>query len=436
VQITVVEATSQLGGKLRLGNVGGVSTDAGAESLLTRRPEALTLVDDVGWSGSVVHPATRGASLWLDGGMRPLPRHTMLGVPQDLNALASSGVLSTRALLRLPLDRLMRPTPFREGQTVDDIAIGAARVGREVVARLVEPLLGGVYAGHADDLSFAATLPELARETQVQGSLLQAAALLRRRQVDDRPVFATLTGGLGRLPEQVAAAAGAVVRLNTSVTGLLRRAGGWALELAGPTGPERVTADAVVLAVAAHDAAELLADTDPAAAADLAGIDYASVALISYLVPRAAVRRPLVGTGFLVPPAEDRIVKAATFASRKWQWVAEQAPLHEVIRCSVGRYGETHHLERDDADLAWAAWGELASATDIDGSPEASTVTRWPDALPQYRVGHVDRVARVLAAVRRHPGLAVCGAALEGVGIAACIASGQAAAQQATAPPP
>jgi protoporphyrinogen/coproporphyrinogen III oxidase len=435
--ITVVEAGDRLGGKLRSGRTGGISHDAGAESLLTRRREALALVEDAGLGADVVHPATSGASLWLDGALRPLPAGTVMGVPRDLSALAASGVLSLPGLLRVPLDRVMGPTPFRSGETVDDIAIGelvAARLGREVVDRLVEPLLGGVYAGHADDLSFAATLPDLARDTQVLGSVLAAAERVGARQQGEGPVFATVEGGLGRLPEAVATASGAQVRLGTTATALEASAAGWQVGVSDHDGQEVIHADAVVLSTAAGSTARLLWDVAPVAAAELAAIPYASVALVAFVVPRAALRRRLHGTGFLVPPSEDRVVKAATFASRKWEWVARQDPDVELIRCSVGRHGETHHLLQDDDDLAWAAWGDLASAVDIDGSPAALSVTRWDEALPQYEVGHLDRVARIQEDLAGHAGLAACGAALEGVGIAACVASAQAAAQRALQP--
>jgi oxygen-dependent protoporphyrinogen oxidase len=331
----------------------------------------------------------------------------------------------------------MSPTRFFQGETVDDIAVGdlvEARLGRPVVDRLVEPLLGGVYAGHAADLSFAATMPELARETQVQGSLLRAAQLVgARRDRAAGPVFASIDGGLGRLPAAVAEAAGATFRLRTQARELELTDAGWAVTTSSRRGRERLAADGVVVATPAMVSASLLAGVAPQAAAELASVEYASVGLVSFLIPAQVERHQLIGTGFLVPPAEDRVIKAATFASRKWDYVSDQVPGYDVIRCSVGRYGETHHLERDDDDLAWEAWGELSSALDLDGAPIAVTVTRWDSALPQYRVGHVDRVARIHAALADLPGLAVCGAALEGVGVAACVASAQAGAQRTVA---
>jgi len=433
VTITVVEAGDRIGGKLALHQVGGVTVDAGAESLLARRPEGVALLDELGLSDHVVHPAVEGASLWLDGVLRPLPRATLLGIPQDLTALAASGVLSVQGLLRVPLDRVLPATRF-DAET-DDVAIGsyvAARLGREVVDRLVEPLLGGVYAGHADQLSFAATLPQLARLAQIERSLLTAAE--QAKQLSGRqtgPVFASLRGGLGRLPAVLAEAAAAQVLLNTPASAVRRTStGGWAVETRGASAARELLADAVVVATPAPAAAALLSTVSPRAAFDLGEIEYASVALATFVLPREAVTEPLVGTGFLVPPAEDRVIKAATFASQKWGWLTDDHPDQVVVRCSVGRFGETAHLDRDDDDLAWAAWGELAAATGLSDAPMATSVTRWDDALPQYRVGHLHRVARIQETVGEHRGLAVCGAAFEGVGIPACIGSGQAAALQ------
>ncbi|MFZ0323015.1 MAG: protoporphyrinogen oxidase [Actinomycetes bacterium] len=433
VGITIVDAADRVGGKLALTEVGGITVDSGAESLLARRPEGMALLSELGLEGEIVHPALEGASLWLDGVLRPLPKATLLGIPQDLHALATSGVLSVQALLRVPLDRVLPTTSF--DATTDDVAIGfyvSQRLGRQVVDRLVEPLLGGVYAGHADELSFAATLPQLARLAQLDRSLLSAAQQVRHLGArQSGPVFASLHGGMGTLPARLVDAARADVRLRTSATAIRARSDGrWSVELCDVDGTREAVADAVIVAVPGPEAARLMREVSPRAARDLDAIEYASVALTTFVLPRASVVQPLVGTGFLVPPAERRVIKASTFASQKWGWIAAENPERVVVRCSVGRFGETEDLDRDDDDLAWSAWGELGAATGLSGAPEASVVTRWNHALPQYRVGHLQRVARLQEAVAEHSGLALCGAAYEGVGIPACIGSGQTAALQ------
>jgi oxygen-dependent protoporphyrinogen oxidase len=239
-------------------------------------------------------------------------------------------------------------------------------------------------------------------------------------------VFATLPGGLGTLPAAVAAAAGAQLRLGLPARRIERVDGGFRV-VAGPVpAPTELIADAVVVAVPAVKAAPLLAGLAPAAAAELAGIEYASIAIVTLAYRTGDIGRPLAGSGLLVPAVEGRAVKAVTYSSAKWPHLAG----HDltVLRASVGRHGEEHLLQRADADLVGLVAAEVAGLTGLPAGPVASRVSRWGGALPQYAVGHLDRVARIRAGVAGVPGLAVCGAAYEGVGVPACIRSGYAAA--------
>jgi oxygen-dependent protoporphyrinogen oxidase len=428
-QITVFEAAGRIGGKVTGSEVGGVVVDEGAESLLTRRPEAIDLVGELGLDNSLEAPATGGASVFVGGRLRRLPSHQLMGIPTDLRELDAGDLLSVPGLLRLPLDFVLPRTRI-DG----DVSLGefvTHRLGREVVDRLVEPLLGGVYAGHADDLSLDATLPQLGTAARMQPSLLHAARDLQRSgTATTAQPFASLRGGMWQLPLAIADAAGATIRTHTAVTALRRSPGGWQLTLGSGRGAQQAYADAVVVAVPAGPAAALLQRVAPAAAADLAQLEYASVALITYVLPRSATEHLPRGSGYLVPPSEARVVKAATFSTAKWGWLASQAPDRSVIRCSVGRFGETHDLQRDDAELGWVAFQELQAAVGPLGVPLATRVTRWDEALPQYRVGHLARVARIRAGVARHPALAVCGAAYDGVGIPASIGSAHSAVRE------
>lgn len=427
LRVTVLEAAAELGGKLRTSEIAGVPVDEGAEAFLARRPEAVELARSVGLGEELVVPATSSAGLWTRGQLRPLPTGTALGVPTDLVSVARSGVLSRRGLARLGLDRALPGRPRRE-----DVAVGryvGSRLGREVVDRLVDPLLGGVYAGRADLLSLHATIPALVPVARRGGSLLAgAAAAARAADPYAGPVFSTLPGGLARLAEAVAAASTADVRRSTTVRELTPGPdGGWLLTTGSARAPERLAADAVVLALPAAPAARLLAPVVPAAAAELASIDYASVAIVTLAYADAP---PLPGSGFLVPATDGRLTKAATFSSTKWAHVAAAGRGTTIVRCSVGRYGEPADLRCDDVELVTTVATELREAVGLVGQPVASRVTRWGGALPQYAVGHLDRVARIRSAVADLPGLVVCGAAYDGVGIPACIASGQRAAAE------
>ncbi len=438
-RVTVLEASPQIGGKLRVGDLDGLPVDEGAESVLARRPEALDLLRAVGLGPDLVHPATTAASVWSRGSLRPLPTGTLMGVPTDLRSLAASGVLSLRGLLRVPLDHALPATPV-DG----DVSIGSyvrARLGGEVSERLVEPLLGGVYAGQADELSLAATVPALSQLLSGEHSLLRAATAARRGSAGadpparpPAPVFASVRGGLGRLPAAVAAASGAQVRTGATVRAVVRSTRGWRLTVGPTAAPETVDADAVVVAVPSAPAARLLDRVAPVAARALREIPYASVAVGSYVYPAAAFPRLPPGSGFLVPPVEDRLVKAATFLTSKWSWLADLAGSDRVVvRASVGRYGDEADLQRDDDDLLAAAASDLAAMTGAVAGPLASRLSRWGGGLPQYLVGHLDRVTRIRLAVGPVPGLELCGAAYDGIGVAACVAGGQEAATRVLA---
>jgi oxygen-dependent protoporphyrinogen oxidase len=416
--VVLVERSDVLGGKLRTHEVDGLTLDAGAESLLTRRPEALAAVEAARLSDRMVSPSTSGASVWTDA-LHPLPKEQLLGIPCSGSDPDLPGLLGVDAVRRLA----------REPRLVDlpaDATVGGLvtqQLGREVVDLLVEPLLGGVYAGRADDLSLDAALPGLLDRVRRTGSLMRAAADVRAASTSEGPAFASLVGGLGALPEALLQPTPVEVRRGASVVTLMASGDGWRVTTEDGA---VLDADAVILALPGYAVAPLLAGHASDAEGHASGLRYASVALVSTVFDGTAVRGDLPGTGFLVPPVTGRLTKAATFVSRKWQWVRDAAPHREVLRFSVGRAGDERGLELDDDDLVDAVLAEVAPLLALTSPPRAATVTRWDASLPQYRVGHRAAVARARASLPT--GLAVCGAAWDGVGIPACIASGWAAA--------
>ncbi|MGA4838984.1 protoporphyrinogen oxidase [Streptomyces sp. G45] len=428
-RVTVVEASDRVGGKLLPGEIEGARVDLGAESMLARRPEAVGLAREVGLGDALQAPATASAAIWTRGALRPMPKGHVMGVPADASALA--GVLSEEGLRRIERERDLPPA-----EVGDDIAVGryvADRLGREVVDRLVEPLLGGVYAGDAYRLSLRMAVPQLYEAARTHTSLLDGVRDLQRRAAERQqtgPVFMGVAGGVGRLPLAVAEsvrARGGAILLGTPVTGVRRTAEGWEVTAGG----RALAADAVILAVPAPYAARLLAAEAPGAAAELRAVEYASMALMTLAYRRADVDLP-DGSGFLVPPVDGHTIKASTFASQKWAWIADENPDLLILRTSVGRHGEEKDLERDDAELIDVSRADLRAAVGLTARPVATRVTRWHEGLPQYPVGHHARVARIREQAGRLPGLAVCGAAYDGVGIPACVASAYAAADQVT----
>jgi oxygen-dependent protoporphyrinogen oxidase len=339
----------------------------------------------------------------------------------------------------LPLVRELPRTEIGE-----DTAVGgfvAARLGNEVVDRLVEPLLGGVYAGNAYELSLRAAVPQLyGAAKDGPASLMEAARAIQARAAArgaTGPVFNGVRGGVGRLPLAVAEAcraAGATVESGAPVRAL-RRSGprGWSVLL----DDRELAADAVVVAAPAPAAARLLAAESPAAAAELGAVAYADMALVTMAFRSADVADLPHSSGFLVPPVDGRTIKASTFSSRKWGWLERAGDGVFVLRTSVGRHGDTADLDRDDADLVRLSLADLGEAVGLRAVPVESRVTRWRGGLPQYAVGHLDRVRRIRDAAAKLPGLALCGALYDGVGVPACVGSGRRAAREvlATLPP-
>lgn len=427
LRVTVLEGAPRVGGKLHATEVAGVAMDAGAEAMLARRPEGRELARMVGLGEELRLPGTTQAAILTRGALRPMPKGHVMGVPSDLLALSRSGILSPGGLARAALDRILPAT--RVSTDVSVAAYIRARMGGEVVDRLVEPLLGGVYAGRTERLSLDATMPRIAIAARSERSLLAAAGEIAADAPKDAgPVFTTLRGGMGSLPEAVAAASGAEIRTGVMVRELRRTEGGWRLVTGPVPAPEIVEADAVIIAVPAPAASRLLAEELPQAAAELVRIEYAGMAIVTLAYPREAFPRPPSGSGYLVPAVDGRPIKAATFSSVKWPHLAEQDPGLVLLRCSIGRLGEEAVLQRDDAELVALAMAEMVEVMGVRGLPRDSRVTRWGGSLPQYEVGHLDRVARIRAAAAASPGLALCGAAYDGLGIPACVSTARTAA--------
>ncbi len=417
--VLLLEGTDRLGGKLRRGEVAGIAVDVGAEAMINRRPEGVALATAVGLP--VTHPTSATSRIWTRGALRPLPR-TLMGAPLDLDQLEESGILSAEGARRARAQQV----PSVDG----DVSVGdliALRYGDEVVDRLVEPLLGGVYAGQARSISARAAVPQLVdlltrQEVVLPNGPASAAA----------PVFAGVPGGMWQLPvalESALLATGrAEVRTGTLVREVRRTADGFV----AVTDEGTESADAVVLATPAATTARLLGDLAPAAAAELSGIGYASSAVVTFAY-RAGESRAAVdigASGFLVPPVDGHAVKAATFSFAKWDWVRDAGGDLLILRTSLGRYGDEQTLQVADEDLIRASRADLEAATGLTATPVDAVVQRWGGGLPQFAVGHLDRVDRIRTSVAAVPRLAVCGAAYDGVGIAACIESGHRAAAE------
>lgn len=419
-EVTLIEADERLGGKILTRHAGGLPVDAGPDAFLAGSPPLRTLVTDLGLATSLVAPAVRGAYVWSRGQLRPLPPGAQFGLPERLLPLLRSGLLSPFGVLRASLDLVLPRRRWSGDPSVGELL--RSRFGREVFERLVEPLLGGVHAGRADVLSAYSTVPQIDALRRRDRSLYLGLRRSRRRagQSSGSPLQ-TVDGGLGRVVDALAEAIGDCdVRVGVAVTALHRVGERYRLELEPAAS---VDADAVVVATPAFAAADLVEPFSPAAAMGLREIPYVDVASVTLAYSPDAVTRPLDATGFLVPPAEGRLLVGCTWMSAKWPHLADRAVV--LIRCLVGRYGDQRWMHLTDDDLVRQVHGELVRAMGLARAPRQAHVQRWPRALPQYTVGHRDRLERIDAGLRQVPGLRVTGAAYRGVGLAGCVAQAQ-----------
>ncbi len=426
LDVVLLESTDGVGGKVSTRDLGTGPLDVGADSLLARHRAGVDLAGELGLS--LVHPTTGTVQLVADGHLRQLPTGAPYGVPTDLAALARSRVLSPSGLARASVEaawprRRRRPHDRSVADVVRD------RYGPEVVERLVEPMLGGIYAGRPDRLSVEATTPLIAAADRRGRSLAhQLQHALAGRGDRDSPVFASPTGLMGSLATSLAQRLSTVVRTSSPVAGLDDHPDGWLVRVGAAGDGPGLVASTVVLATPAHVSARLLAAVAPGSAGELGTVDHASVSVIALRYGAAAPRDLPAASGILVPRREGRLVKAATWLARKWPHLADRGA---VLRASVGRIDDHRHLDLDEDELADVVDREVRELTGLAATATERIVVRWPDALPQYDVGHLGRIDRI----RRNlpDGILLAGAAYDGIGVSPCVASGQSAAATAVA---
>ena len=422
----VLEAAERLGGKIDASRVGPLIVDSGPDGFVARDQAAAELCQRLGLGSDLVEPRARHAYVLAQGALQPLPRPSVLGVPVSAEALEPAGVISDAGMAALRHGLAAAADPLDGDTCVGDVL--RPRVGDEVFELLVDPLLGGINAGSADEMSItacAAPLWEAVRRGGPLGPALQQTAA----RSSTAPVFQSVRGGVARMIEALATELGDAVRPATPAQSL-RRAGTARWVVSTPAGP--IDADGVILACPAPDSARLLAPVVSDAAGLLAEIEYASVVLVTFVIRRELLRRPLDASGYLVPRREGLLTTACSWSSSKWDHY--RCDDVAVLRVSAGRIDDRRWLDLEPAELVSVLADELATTGVLERRDAAegrfeARVTPWHRSLPQYRAGHLERVGALQSALGAEaPTLAVAGAALRGVGVPACVRSASAAA--------
>ncbi len=435
---TLLEATPAWGGKIVTHRVRDLVIEAGPDSFLSQKPAGLELCNKLGLSDEIINTneTSKKASVFFQGRLHELPEGLVTFTPTQLGPFLRGGLLSWTGLVRMGLDVLV---PARRSMEDESLAsFFRRRFGRQAFERVIEPLMAGIYAGDAEQMSVRATFPRFVELEQQYGSVIRGMAASRRARSAGtttlgprRTIFVTLRRGLAdlvaALRERVQQQ-GAALRTGCPVSALRVRShqvGRWMYDVILDDG-SALSAEALVLATPAYVGAQLVRPLSPMAAGLMEQIPYASTATISLAYDPHTVVRMVEGFGFVVPRAEGRDLIAATWTSLKWP---HRAPGDQfLVRCYVGGVGREGILKLDDAELVQRVQADLASMTGLSASPRYVGVNRWDRAMPQYTLGHLDRVLGIEVALGRFSGLYVTGAAYRGVGIPDCIKDGTATA--------
>ncbi|GGG08633.1 protoporphyrinogen oxidase [Rhodococcoides trifolii] len=420
-EIVVADAGDRVGGKLHSARLTSGMVDVGAEAFVSRRPEVPALLSELGLADQLVRPSGARPLIRSGGALHPLPVGTLMGIPATADSVRG---LVDDATYRQIATEATRPLHWTRG---DDLSVGelvSARFGSQVVARSVDPLLGGVYSGLASSIGVRAAVPPLAAALDAGAASLTHAVTAALPLPVPGPVFGGIRDGYGVLLRALVEAAGATVLTGTSVGVIERASTGWTVNPIGPV-------DGVVVCTPAPEAARVIGSVVPAAASELAQIRLASSVLVALAFDDVELPNNsgvLVATGEPGDDGKPLRAKAFTLSSRKWPHLADRGV--PLVRCSFGRFGDDAIVEMADADLVATAREDLGTVLGVTAAPTDTVVQRWRGGLPQYAPGHTERVRAIVEAVDASPGIEVAGAYLHGVGVPACIASGTRAAQR------
>lgn len=432
-EVTLLEAGGRLGGVIETVRQDGYLIERGADSFITNIPWALDLCRRIGFADQLIptDAAHRGASVVAHGKLQPVPEGFLLMAPKQMRSVLASPILSWPGKIRLACEWFVKPRRDLGDESVASFA--RRRLGREAFERLVQPLVGGIYTADPEKLSLAATLPRFIEMEKRHGGLIRA---MRAEKNSSDPVsqdsgaryslFVTPRDGLSSFIDAIAARLPTqCIWLNTAVERISRENGKWRVStVSGDTGE---LFDAVVLATPTAVCARVLSDVDHALADELRAIEYAGTAIVVLAYDRAQIKQPLDSFGFVVPAIERRRILSASFSSVKFPGRAPDGKA--LIRVFLGGALQPEMLELSDDELRSVAHEELCDLLNVTGEPELSHVFRWPGSMPQYHLGHVERIQRIHDRLKALPGLALAGNAYEGVGIPQTIRSGELAAE-------
>ena len=416
-EVVVLESEKKTGGKLKTSQFAGFLLDEGADAFLARAPWAIDLFNEIGISEEFVSPRSRSASIWANGSLIPLPSPNVLGIPLDPDSVPP-GLLSSDDAQKIrqggkPDKALPEGTDVSIGSLVRDC------VGNSVFELFVDPLLGSINAGVVDEMSCETMAPQLLEAARHKDGLVAALRETQQNSDPELPIFYTHPNGMGYIVEKLTEQVSESIRKDENVISINRIAEQWFVE----TSAGSEIADAVVLATSAQNATNLLAPISPTIATRLSDIEHSSVSLVSFAFKNSDIDIPKDQSGFLVPRSAGMLMTACSFSGNKWTHLDDGT--QTLMRVSAGRIDDQRHEMLSDEELVKRLMGDLAATLGIDSQPLESRVNRWPKALAQFKIGHLQRMKDTIDLLADEaPGVFISGSYYFGVGIPASVRSG------------
>ena len=452
IELKLVEIEKRLGGKIVTDRVDGFVVEGGPDTFVSYKPAGVGLCRELGIEDRLqgTNKKVRGSYVMRKGRLYEMPEGLTGLIPSKFGPMATTALISPLGKLRMGLD-LFVPAK-RDGGDESLAEFVRRRLGKELYERLIEPLMSGIYAGDGEELSLAATFPQLRQSELEHGSLVagmfatkkknrelarKAAEAARAAEASGTPLparrqwpaFVTPESGLAEIVEALAATfEDRELLLGTKAANVMREKEGWLVELEGGTS---LRADALIVAAPSHGAAPLLRGIDPVMAGALAAIPHASTATLTVAYRESDLPKPLAAYGYVIPKREGRAVLATTWTSTKFPHRAPEG--HVLIRSFIGRAGNDAGIELSDGELLDMVRAEHRDVIGVTAEPLFHRIFRWPLAMPQYTKGHLERLATIESRLPEWPGLALAGNAYRGIGLPDCIASGETAAKSIAA---
>lgn len=429
INIILVESSDKLGGKIQTYTDNGFVIEKGPDSFLARKQSASKLVQEVGLEDKLVYNDTGKSFVLANGKLHQMPGGSIMGIPTQIVPFVTSSLFSPLGKARAAMDMMLPRSKEKGDQSLGQFF--RRRLGGEVVENLIEPLLSGIYAGDIDDLSLMSTFPQFYQVEQKHRSLILGMkdSVPKAPKNGNKPkkkqgMFLTLTSGLESLVEGIENQLSSIdIKKETMVEKIHKSADNYELIL---NNNEKINADSIVVTVPHQIVPELMDDYpmfEP-----FKSVPSTSVATVALAFPESAIKNDIDGTGFVVSRNSDYSITACTWTHKKWP---HSTPMGQVLlRCYVGRAGDEQIVTQKDQEIIDAVLRDLNKIMRITSRPDFSLVTRWMDAMPQYTVGHKERIEGIKGKMKQElPGVFLAGSSYEGLGVPDCIDQGEKAVE-------